>query len=154
MEDLFTNNLAAIYIIAAISVISYTNFKENQRMVLLYLFTCATAYFGIFGIKIALLLLFVITFAFLEYLSEDEKKMTLFVGLKAKIIDYCFMMVIQYNCVLVFISLVFFRMTKMEQLAEWKNIFWVLSVITLCLAVQRTTAQPFILHHGHYYLSY
>lgn len=143
MEDLFANNLIAIYIIAAISVISYTNFKENQRMVLLYLFTCSTVYFDIFGIKTALFLLFVITFAFLEYLSEDEKKMALFVQLKDKIIDYCFMMVMQYNCILVLISLAFFWMTKIDQLNEWKNAFWMLSVITLCLAVQRTTAQPF-----------
>ena len=32
MEELFGSNLFAIYIIACIAVISYSNFRENQRM--------------------------------------------------------------------------------------------------------------------------
>lgn len=38
MEELSSSNLFAIYLIACIAVITYTNFKENQRMFLLMTF--------------------------------------------------------------------------------------------------------------------
>ena len=67
VEELFSSNLFAIYIIACITVISYTNFRENQRMFLLYLFAYATAFFQIFRISYSLALLLITTFVFLEY---------------------------------------------------------------------------------------
>ena len=97
MEELFSSNLFAIYIIASIAVISYTNFEENQRMFLLYLFTYAIAFFKIFRISASLLLLVLITFVFLEYLSEDKKKLTLITNLIYKCVDYAFMMLFQYH---------------------------------------------------------
>ena len=97
MEELFSNNLFAIYIIASIAVISYTNFNENQRMFLLYLFTFATAFFEIFEVTASIILLVLITFVFLEYLTEDIKKLTLITNLLYKLYDYLFMMFFQYH---------------------------------------------------------
>ena len=85
MEELFSNNLFAVYIIASIAVISYTNFNENQRMFLLYLFTFATAFFEIFEVTASIILLVLITFVFLEYLTEDIKKLTLITHLLYKL---------------------------------------------------------------------
>lgn len=104
MEELFSSNLFAIYIIACIAVISYTNFKENQRMFLLYLFTYATAFFEIFRISASIILLLLITFIFLEYLTEDTKKLTLVTNIVYKIYDYIFMMVFQYHFLWIFFS--------------------------------------------------
>ena len=56
-------------------MICYTNFRESQRMILLYLFTYATAFFGVFRISASLLLLLLITFFFLEFLTEDTKNL-------------------------------------------------------------------------------
>lgn len=96
MEEIFGDNLFAIYIIACIAVISYTNFKDNQRLFLLYLFTYATAFFSVFRVSVSLGLLVLITFVFLEYLSEDSKKLELVTRLEYKIGDYLFMMFFQY----------------------------------------------------------
>ena len=74
MEELFSNNLFAIYVIACIAVISYTNFRENQRMFILYLFTYGTALLDVFSISESAALLLITTFVFLEYLTEDTKK--------------------------------------------------------------------------------
>ena len=97
VEELFSSNLFAIYIIACITVISYTNFRENQRMFLLYLFAYATAFFQIFRISYSLALLLITTFVFLEYLTEDIKKLSLITKLRFKICDYIFMMIFQYH---------------------------------------------------------
>lgn len=101
MEELFSNNLFAIYIIACIAVISYTNFNENQRMYLLYLFTYAISFFHVFRILTSIILLLIITFIFLEYLSEDSRKLTLITNIFYKICDYIFMMFFQYHFFLV-----------------------------------------------------
>lgn len=45
MEELFSTNLYAIYVIASLAVISYTNFEENQRMFILYILTYAISFF-------------------------------------------------------------------------------------------------------------
>ena len=97
MEELFGSNLFAIYIIACIAVISYSNFRENQRMFLLYLFTYATVFFGIFRVSAGLVLLFIVTFVFLEYLSGDAQKLSLIVRFRFKLYDYGFMMLFQYH---------------------------------------------------------
>ena len=97
MEELFSGNLFAIYIIASIAVISYTNFEENQRMFLLYLFTYAIAFFKIFRISASLLLLVLITFVFLEYLSVDKKKLTLITNLIYKCVDYASRKVLRHH---------------------------------------------------------
>ena len=104
METLFGNNYFIIYLIACIAVISYTNFSENQRMFLLYLFTFSTAYFNIFPIITSIILLLISTFVFLEYLTEDTKKLELFTRLSHKFCDYIFMMFFQYHVLWVIIA--------------------------------------------------
>ena len=98
MEELFGGNLFVIYFIACVAVISYCNFRENQRMFLLYLFTYAAVFFRIFRVSAGLALLFLATFVFLEYLSEDTQKLELIVRLRYKLYDYLFMMLFQYHC--------------------------------------------------------
>ena len=57
MEELFSTNLYAIYVIASLAVISYTNFEENQRMFILYILTYATSFFQVFRITYSIILL-------------------------------------------------------------------------------------------------
>ena len=54
MEELFSQNIFALYIIACLAVISYNNFKENQRIVLLYIFSYSICYFNILRVSIIL----------------------------------------------------------------------------------------------------
>ena len=44
MEELFSQNIFALYIIACLAVISYNNFKENQRIVLLYILVVSSIF--------------------------------------------------------------------------------------------------------------
>lgn len=144
MEELFSSNLFAIYIIACIAVISYTNFKENQRMFLLYLFTYATAFFGIFRIAASIILLFLITFIFLEYLTEDTKKLTLITNLFYKVCDYLFMMFFQYHFFWILISFVILHLSHYNCMAvECQNFLKAISIATLFLGTHLSISQPF-----------
>lgn len=141
MEELFSSNLFAIYIIACIAVISYTNFKENQRMFLLYLFTYATAFFEIFRISASIILLLLITFIFLEYLTEDTKKLTLVTNIVYKIYDYIFMMAFQYHFLWIFLAFVILHISHYP--SAYQTLMKGISIIPLFLGAHLAISQPF-----------
>ena len=141
MEELFSSNLFAIYIIACIAVITYTNFKENQRMFLLYLFTYATAFFGIFRISASTILLLLITFIFLEYLSEDTKKLTLITNIVYKIYDYTFMMFFQYHFFWILLSFVILHFSHYP--SGYQTLLKGVSILPLFWGAHLAISQPF-----------
>lgn len=144
MEELFSSNIFAIYIIACIAVISYTNFNENQRMFLLYIFTYATAFFEIFRIAASIVLLVLITFVFLEYLTEDTKKLTLITNLFYKLCDYLFMMFFQYHFFWILLSFVILHISHYSCIAiGYQNLLKAISVIPLFLGSHLSISQPF-----------
>ena len=143
MEELFSGNLFAIYIIASIAVISYTNFEENQRMFLLYLFTYAIAFFKIFRISASLLLLVLITFVFLEYLSVDKKKLTLITNLIYKCVDYAFMMLFQYHFFWIFIAFLILHFSHYEYFSKYQYFLKIISILPLCRGSHLAISQPF-----------
>jgi len=141
MEELFSSNLFAIYIIACIAVISYTNFKENQRMFLLYLFTYATAFFEIFRISTSIILLLLITFIFLEYLTEDTKKLTLITNIVYKIYDYTFMMFFQYHFFWFLLSFVILHFSHYP--LDYQTLIKGASILPLFGGAHLAISQPF-----------
>ena len=143
VEELFSSNLFAIYIIACITVISYTNFRENQRMFLLYLFAYATAFFQIFRISYSLALLLITTFVFLEYLTEDIKKLSLITKLRFKICDYIFMMIFQYHFIYVFCAFLILHLSHYNNFYTIQNLLQIVSAIPLWCGIPLSISQPF-----------
>lgn len=144
MEGLFGSNLFAIYIIACISVISYTNFKENQRMFLIYLFTYAIAFFEIFRTSASILLILSITFVFLEYLTEDIRKLELVTSLCYKMLDYIFMMFFQYHFAWILMALIALYIARNTcVLIYWQTSFECISALFLLRGAHLTISQPF-----------
>lgn len=144
MEELFSNNIFVIYAIACIAVISYTNFKENQRMFLLFLFTYGTAFFGVFQIPASLLLLLIITFVFLEYLTEDTAKLNIIIKLPYKVFDYLFMMFFQYHFVWVILASFVLYISRLDNIPSILGILLkIVSIAFFCAGAHLTISQPF-----------
>ena len=143
MESLFENNAVILFLIACIAIISYTNFRDNQRMFLLYLFAYAVATFSIFRIRTSLLLLFTSTFIFLEYLSEDTRKLEIVVKLRYKVVDYFFLMVFQYEFVMVFIAFSLLFISKHSESTSIARAIQIISIVLLVWGEQKTVSQPF-----------
>lgn len=143
MEELFGSNLFAIYIIACIAVISYSNFRENQRMFLLYLFTYATVFFGIFRVSAGLVLLFIVTFVFLEYLSGDAQKLSLIVRFRFKLYDYGFMMLFQYHFLCIFLAFLSLHLSHRPFPGAVRLGLTGLSLILLWAGAHLAVSQPF-----------
>lgn len=142
MEELFSSNLFAIYIIACIAVISYTNFGENQRMFLLYLFAYATAFFQIFRVLSSVVLLMMITFVFLEYLTEDVKKLSLITKLRYKVYDYVFLMLFQYHFLWILMAFIALHISCSNDcyIQIWLKI---VSIGLLFIGMHLSISQPF-----------
>lgn len=143
MEGLFSSNLFAIYIIACIAVISYTNFKENQRMFLLYLFTYATAFFQVFRVRASMILLLIITFAFLEYLTEDTQKLSLITKPHYKIYDYIFLMLFQYHFLWVLAAFTLLFLSHTDHCSHIQLWLKISSAAFLFVGMHLSISQPF-----------
>ena len=133
-----------VFIIACIAVISYTNFKDNQRMFLLFLFAYGTAYFDVFQIPTSVILLLIITFVFLEYLTEDEKKLSILIRLTRKILDYLFMMFFQYHFLWFLLSYAVLDFSrKNDDCCNNKMLMNILSILFFCRGAHLSVSQPF-----------
>lgn len=144
MEDLFQNNHLVVFIIACVAVISYTNFKENQRMFLLFLFAYGTAYFEVFQIPTSVVLLLIITFIFLEYLTEDEKKLSILIKLSRKVLDYLFMMFFQYHFLWFLLAFAALELSRKDESCEYSQMLMnILSILFFCRGAHLSVSQPF-----------
>lgn len=141
MEDLFQNNLAVIFVIAAFSIISYANFSEGQRIFLLYLLSYGTAYWKIMSITHTAILLMCTSFAYLEYLSEDAKKIEILTRMRFKLADYLFQMIFQYHVIWMAFSFVFLKLSRMD--ICYSEIFVGLSLICIFCGEHLAITQPF-----------
>ncbi|MEL7624671.1 MAG: hypothetical protein AAGU12_13975 [Clostridiales bacterium] len=143
MEELFNNNIFIIFIMVSVAIISYSNFLENQRMFLLYLFSYGTAYFNIFNIRESLALLLITTFIFLEYLTDDAKKLELIVRFDYKILDFVFLIFFQYQLLMIIFSFLFLWLTKQTDTAAAKYLLYFLSFSFLIYGEHQVISQPF-----------
>lgn len=153
VEQLFGENGAALYFIASLAIIAYTNFSDSQRMFLLYLFSFALAVSGVFRIRTCLILLVCSTFVFLEYLSEDRRKLELVVKLGYKLLDYLYLMFFQYDfqALLLSMTLLFLSRRALQGVLPTlflsrralRGVLLALSVFCFGRAEQWTVSQPF-----------
>ena len=112
-------------------------------MAILYFFTYATAFFKIFRIMYCIILLLLITFIFIEYLTDDEKKLILITKFPYKVADYIFLMVFQYHFIWVLISYAFLRQAHQLKDPAHQIICIVFSIFSLVFSADRSISQPF-----------
>lgn len=96
-----------MYLFACLTIINYTQFKENQRIFLIYLMTYGLSYIKLFNISTTLIFLVVVTFVYIEVLSSDDEKLRMFTKFRFKIADYLFFAIFQYHIFWVIISVIF-----------------------------------------------
>ncbi|HAQ4432123.1 TPA: hypothetical protein IXR69_001454 [Enterococcus faecium] len=105
MADLFGNNYFFLYIFACITIFNYSSFKENQKIIILYLTTFGMGFLKIFDIGTTVLFLIVSSFLFLEILTQDDFKMKIITKVRYKLLDYLFLIIFQYGVIYVILSI-------------------------------------------------
>lgn len=121
MSELFGNNYFFAYVFACIGIFTYSDFKDTQKIIILYLTTFGLSFLKIFSVTISIFFLFIVTFIFLEILSKDEKKLQLTTGVKYKLLDYLFLVIFQYGIMYVLFSIVLTSFTLTNYISRLGN---------------------------------
>ncbi|MBC1904317.1 hypothetical protein HCA50_12395 [Listeria innocua] len=155
MDNLFNNNLFFVYLFACIAIVNYASFKENQKILLMYLMTFGLSFLNILNFGMSIVFLLLSTFIYLEFLSNDNEKQIIIVKLGYKLLDYFFINFFQYHIGWIILSLmtIFFRNELSNNIdfnwfleVDVEKISYILSFIAILifvLGVSRVTAQKF-----------
>lgn len=143
MEALFDGNIVFVFFFAMVAIYNYSDLKEYQRIAIIYITVYSLVVTGIVGIKLAIILLFLTMFCFLEILTKDETKFKIVVNPIYKILDCLYLSFFQYAIFYVIIAIVLCH-------NSFKNIFYgseqfylILSILVIIIAIARTLQQKF-----------
>lgn len=155
MDTLFNNNLFFVYLFACIAITNYSNLKENQKILLIYLMTFGLAFLNILDFGMSVIFLLLSTFIYLEFLSNDSQKQIIIVKIGYKLLDYFFIILFQYHIFWIILSLmvIFFRENiqkspNMKLLLEFgfgpiSILISYVAILFFAIGVSRVTAQKF-----------
>ncbi len=107
MNGLFGDNIFFLFLFACITIMNYSRMTENQKIILFYLLTFGLAILKVISIMNSIFYLSIVSFFYLEFLTEDTVKIKFVKKLRYKIVDFLFLMVAQYKFFLFFMTLVF-----------------------------------------------
>lgn len=96
METLFNENIIFVFFFAMIAIYNYSDLKEYQRMAIIYISVYALTVLDIIGVKLAIALLVLSLFCFIEIFTSDETKFKILVNPIYKIIDFIYISFSQY----------------------------------------------------------
>lgn len=146
MEALFDGNIVFVFFFAMVAIYNYSDLKEYQRIAIIYITVYSLVVTGIVGIKLAIILLFLTMFCFLEILTKDETKFKIVVNPIYKILDCLYLSFFQYAIFYVIIAIVLCH-------NSFKNIFYgseqfylILSILVIIIAIARTLQQKFVIN--------
>lgn len=103
--ELFRDNYFFIYIWICLSIFNYSEFSDNQKIIVLYFINFGIGFLKIYSGLATLVLLFISTFIFLEIFTKDTDKMIIFTKIRYKIIDYLFIVFFQYNIIYIIFAI-------------------------------------------------
>lgn len=145
MEQLFGDNLIIIYFIVGLGVICYSNFNTQQRIMLMYTITYVCCLLNILDAKVALIMMTLLLFIYLEYLTEDYYKLKIVRKIHYKILDAMFLMIFQYYYIF-FVLAVSLQTNYIRMIVDWKyykEICIAISFIMVFFCIHETSIQRF-----------
>lgn len=145
MEQLFGENLIILYFIVGLGVICYSNFNTQQRIMLMYTITYVCCLLNILDSIAALIMMTLLLFIYLEYLTEDSYKLKIVRKIHYKIVDAMFLMIFQYYYIF-FVFAVLLQMDYVRKIVEWKyydEVCFTISFIMVVFCIHETSIQRF-----------
>lgn len=146
MEELFGGNIIFIFFFAMIAIYNYSDLKEYQRIAIIYITVYFLALANIVEIYLALVLLFLTMFCFLEVLTKDEVKFKIVVNPFYKAIDCLYLSFFQYSILAVLLAIVFCHKVFQCLFYGSKPIFMTMSAVMIVIAVMQVLQQKFVIN--------
>lgn len=146
MEALFNGNIIFVFFFAMIAIYNYSDLKEYQRIAIIYITVYSLVVTNIVGISMAIVLLFLTMFCFLEILTKDETKFKIIVNPVYKVLDCLYMSFFQYSIFEVLIAVILCHKIFKKIFNGSEKFFLILSIIMIIVAVTHTLQQKFVIN--------
>lgn len=151
MNGLFGDNIFFLFLFTCITIMNYSRMSETQKMTLFYLMTFGLVLLKIISFTESILYLFIISFLYLEFLTEDSKKNKYITKLRYKILDFLFLIFFQYQFTLLLISFIFAStmvQTNISKISLFpftlsNSFFQVISIIFFFIAIFKMSQEKF-----------
>lgn len=105
LESILNGNTFLLYFMGLLYILINKDFDKNQKIVMIYVFVYSLKLFNIVDLKILLIGLGIVSFLYIEFLSEDNVKNILLCNIIYKIIDYMYKVIVEYSTVYFVIAL-------------------------------------------------
>lgn len=146
MEELFNGNTIFVFFFAMIAIYNYSDLKEYQRIAIIYITVYSLVVTNIIGITLAIILLFLTMFFFLEILTKDEMKFKIIVNPLYKMLDCFYLAFFQYSILEVLIAVILCDKDFKSLFNCREKLYMLLSVIMIIIAVTHTLQQKYVIN--------
>lgn len=146
MEELFNGNIIFVFFFAMIAIYNYSDLKEYQRIAIIYITVYSLVVTNIIGITLAIILLFLTMFFFLEILTKDEMKFKIIVNPLYKMLDCLYLAFFQYSILEVLIVVLLCHKNFKSLFYRSEKVYMLLSVIMIIIAVTHTLQQKYVIN--------
>jgi len=153
MQQLFENNIYLIYFFACVVIYNYP-YKVKQKLTLIYVATFGLNFIGSIGTKMAMVLLMIVLFLFLEYLTDDSGRIKIFNRLIYKILDYLYFAIFQYSIIFILIAMILNSNFVCIKFSDYIFIIKIISILVFIFGIHRLSSQQFILKSFDQILNY
>lgn len=143
MQSLFGDNIFFIYFLGCLTILNYSSFKENQKILLLYIISYGLCFLDVLGCKNTLILLLMLLFIFSQYLTDDTKKLQIITKFRYKVLDYIYHLVFQYEGILVIISIFMNGYTVEQIMGNYFKVIKIISLLIFIFAIHKLSSQKF-----------
>lgn len=145
MEALFNGNIIFVFFFSMIAIYNYSDMKEYQRITIIYITVYSLVLTDILGTILAIVLLFVSMFCFLEILTKDETKFKILVSPFYKLLDCLYLSFAQYAFFDVLLAIILCSNIYKRLFHGSEFVYKGLSVIMIIVAITNTLRQKFVI---------
>ena len=105
LEAVLEGNIFLLYFMSILYILINKDFNKNQKIVMIYIFIYSLKLFNIIELKALIIGISIVSFIYMEFLTEDDTKNTLLSNVIYKIIDYIYKVIFEYSAVYFCIAL-------------------------------------------------
>ena len=153
LEAVLEGNIFLLYFMSILYILINKDFNKNQKIVMIYIFIYSLKLFNIIELKALIIGISIVSFIYMEFLTEDDTKNTLLSNVIYKIIDYIYKVIFEYSAVYFCIALFLISKTIQNnfKIIETLNLnipvidvkINIISILILFYAINNITSQKF-----------
>lgn len=153
IEELLNENKILIYCVSIFCILINESFDKKQKIIILYMFIYGLKLFNIMDLKVTLMVLGIVSFIYIGFLSNDSLKNVILCNIFDKLKDYFYKCIFEYSAIYFLISILLIsnKIQSNVSLLNYMNLnvdllgikVNIISLLLLAYAVNNITSQKF-----------